>query len=198
MYLKIKIGIIALIMVARVYHAIAQNNNVNPNSLEVGLNVAGNEALFYGGHGKFIIPLSNRKHHPTFGIGLTSYFDFKGESESKAYLKNAIAMRMIPAIHFGYALNYNRFQFNFEVPIGASIAITKGTLINERVGFQRKYSNSELFWHYGIAVSPKFKINRKNQVGLNVFLPLVPDKAASGYIFGIGWTRKLSSASDSF
>lgn len=44
----------------------------------------------------------------------------------------------------------------FEVPVGTSIAITKGTLINERVGFKRDYSNTELFWHYSLAFSPKY------------------------------------------
>lgn len=192
MYLVIKIGVVAFFMMM-FNHAIAQNDQVRNNSLEVGLNVAGDETLFYGFNGKYIRSLSKRKHHPTIAFCLTTYFDFKGESESIAYLKNAVDMRIIPAIHLGYAFNFNRFQFNFEVPVGTSVAITRGTLINERVAFKRDYSYSDVLWHYGVAVSPKFMLNSRNQVGLNVFLPLVPDKAASGYLFGIGWTRSFSS-----
>ena len=117
--------------------------------------------------------------------------DRKGESESLAYLKKAIDMRIIPAVHLGYSLNFKNLQLNFEVPIGTSIALTKGTLVNERVAFKRDYSNTELFWHYGIAFSPKYRLNKANQIGLYGFLPLVPDKASSGYLYGIGWTKSL-------
>lgn len=93
-------------------------------------------------------------------------------------------MRIIPAVHLGYSLNFKKLQLNFEVPVGTSIALTKGTLLNERMGFKRNYSNTELFWHYGLAFSPKYRLNKNNQIGLYGFLPLVSDKASSGYLYG--------------
>lgn len=190
MYLTIRISIISLCMFF-FGHASAQNEGTNNSSIEIGVNVAGYETLFYGGYAKFIKPLSQNKHHFTMGISMTTYLDLKGESESGAYLRNDIDMRLIPAVHFGYSLNFNRLQLNLELPVGSSIAVTKGTLVNDKIGFKRNYSNKEIFWHYGIGFSPKYRLNNKNQIGLYGFLPLVQDKARSGYIIGIGWTKKI-------
>lgn len=169
----------------------AQQESTNHHVLELGAHVAGYETLFYGGSAKFIAPVTQHKHYPTLGLALTIYADLKGESEAGAFLKNDVDMRIIPAVLLGYSFNFRRMQFNVEVPIGSSIAITRGTLINERIGFKRAYSNTEVLWHYGLAFSPKIRLNQKNQLGLYGFLPLVPDKAWSGYLFGIGWTRTL-------
>lgn len=176
-------------------HAFAQNQSepVNHNALEMGIHVAGDETLFYGANAKYLMPLSQKKHHPTLSLSMTAYFDLKGESEAGAYLKKDVDMRIIPALHLGYSLNLKKVQLNFEIPVGTSIAITKGTLINERMGFDRVYSNTEFLWHYGLAFSPKYRLNKENQIGLNVFLPLVPDKAWSGYLFGIGWTKTFAN-----
>lgn len=191
MYSAIRITIFSLCMVFS-GHAIAQSATVNKNALEVGVHVAGDETLFYGAQGKYIVPLSQKKHYPTLGLSLIMYADLKGESESNAYLKNDVDMRIIPAVHLGYSFNIKRVQLNFELPIGTSIAITRGTLVNERAGFERNYVNTELLWHYGLAFSPKYRLNTQNQIGLYGFLPLVPDKAWSGYIYGIGWTRTFA------
>ena len=190
MYLAIRIIMVSLCVFSYEY-AFAQSERINNNSIEMGLHVAGDETLFYGANGKLIMPLSQKKHYPTLALSLTISLDRKGESESLAYLKRAVDMRIIPALHLGYSLNFKNLQLNFEVPVGTSIALTKGTLVNERVAFKRDYSNTELFWHYGIAFSPKYRLNKANQIGLYGFLPLVPDKASSGYLYGIGWTKSL-------
>ena len=160
----------------------------NHNSIEFGLIAAGDETLFYGGYGKFTMPLSQKKHYFTLGASLTSYFDFKGESTSESYLKNDVDMRILPNLVVGYALNFKKFQLNFEIPVGMSIAFTKGTLVNKKIGFERQYSNKEIFFNYGFALVPKYKINKKNLIGMYGFLPLVSDKAQSGYQFRVNWT----------
>jgi hypothetical protein len=168
-----------------------QKERINSNSLEAGFLVAGDEAIYYGGYAKYTLPLSQNKHYFTLGFSFTSYFDFKGESEPLAYLKNDIDMRLIPSVNPGYSLNFNRVQLNFEMPIGTSFAITKGTLVNERTGFERKYSNKEMFFFYGLLFAPKYKINKTNSIGIYGFYPLTDDKAQSGYQFGIGWTKSF-------
>lgn len=189
MYLIIRISITCLYLLF-FDHAFAQQNKPsNPNSLEVGIHIAGDETLFYGVNGKFNIPLSQKKHHPILGLSMTLYADWKGESEPGAYLQNDTDTRIIPAVHFGYSLNFEKVQLNTELASGSSIAITKGTLVNERIGFERDYANTAFLWHYGLAFSPKYRINEKNLIGLYAFLPLVPDKAWSGYLFGLGWTK---------
>ena len=187
MYFHIKKTLLILpLFIASI--ASAQDTTTNNKSIEFGFIVAGNEALYYGGYGKFSMPLSQKKHYFTLGASLTSYFDFKGESTSEAYLKNDVDMRILPNLIAGYSLNFNKFEFNFEIPIGLSIAITKGTLVNEKIGFERDYSNNEVFFNYGLAFTPKYRINEKNLIGLYAFLPLIEDKAQSGYQFGISWT----------
>ncbi|MGK0448690.1 MAG: hypothetical protein ACJA2M_002490 [Polaribacter sp.] len=189
MYLQIKTYSIFLVLCTLALNNLyAQKENQNSNSVEIGFIVAGNEAIYYGGYGKFTMPLSQTKHYFTLGASLTSYFDFKGESTSEAYLKNDVDMRVLPNLVAGYSLNFKKFQLNLEIPIGLSIAITKGTLVNEKIGFEREYSNKESFFNYGIAFAPKYKINEKNLIGLYGFLPLVSDKAQSGYQFGVNWT----------
>lgn len=171
----------------------SQNDRVNNNSLEIGVLAAGDEALYYGGYGKYTIPLSQNKHHFTLSFALSAYFDFKGESEPDAYLKNDIDMRILPTVNIGYSLNFNKIQLNFEVPVGLSFAYTKGTLVNERIGFERDYSNKETFFNYGLSFSPKYEINNSNSIGLYSFLPLINDKAQSGYQIGIGWTKAFGN-----
>lgn len=167
----------------------SQSKKTNQNAIEIGLIGAGDESLYYGGYGKYIMPLSQRKHYFMLGLSLATYFDFKGESEKQAYLKNDLDMRLIPAVNIGYSLNFKKVQLNFEVPIGVSIAITKGTLVNEKISFERDFSNKEVFFNYGFSFSPKYKINSSNSIGLYGFMPLINDKAQSGYQFGIGWTK---------
>ncbi|CDF80274.1 conserved hypothetical protein [Formosa agariphila KMM 3901] len=190
MYSAIRIiTIIGLLSMSNTLYAQKTNNS----SLEVGVLGAGDESLYYGGYGKFIVPLSNRTSHFTISFTLTAYFDFKGESEPDAYLADDIDMRIIPTVNFGYSLNFNKVQLNFEVPVGLSYAHTKGTLINERIGFERDYSNNEVFFNYGFSFSPKYKINNSNSIGITTFLPLIKDKAQSGYQIGIGWTKTFAN-----
>ena len=188
MYLVNRIVFVGLCMLF-FNQAVAQKRDVNPTALEIGVHAAGDETLFFGANAKYILPLSQKRHYPTLGLALTMSFDLKGESESGAYLKNDVDMRIIPAIHPGYSLNFNKLQLNFEFTVGASFAITKGTLVNEKIGFERDYRNAEILWHYGLAFSPKYRLSKEHQIGLNTFLPLVPDKTWSGYLFGIGWTK---------
>jgi hypothetical protein len=190
MFFQIKIKSIVLIMcVLTLNNVSAQKENQNHNSIEFGLIAAGDEALYYGAYSKFTMPLSQKKHYFTVGASLTCYSDFKGESTSEAYLKKDMDMRILPNLVPAYSLNFRKFQFNLEIPIGLSVAITKGTLVNEKIGFEQEYSNKEVFLNYGIALVPKYKINERNLIGLHSFLPLVSDKAQSGYQFGANWTR---------
>jgi hypothetical protein len=183
------ITIIGLLSISNTLYAQKTNNN----SLEVGVLGAGDESLYYGGYSKFIVPLSDKTNHFTISFALTAYFDFKGESEPDAYLVDDIDMRLIPTVNFGYSLNFNKVQLNFEVPVGLSYAHTKGTLVNERIGFERDYSNNEVFFNYGFSFSPKYKINNSNSIGINTFLPFIKDKAQSGYQIGIGWTKTFAN-----
>ena len=183
------ITIIGLLSISNTLYAQKTNNN----SLEVGVLGAGDESLYYGGYSKFIVPLSDKTNHFTISFALTAYFDFKGESEPDAYLVDDIDMRLIPTFNFGYSLNFNKVQLNFEVPVGLSYAHTKGTLVNERIGFERDYSNNEVFFNYGFSFSPKYKINNTNSIGLTTFLPFIKDKAQSGYQIGIGWTTTFAN-----
>ena len=183
------ITIIGLLSISNTLYAQKTNNN----SLEVGVLGAGDESLYYGGYSKFIVPLSDKTNHFTISFALTAYFDFKGESEPDAYLVDDIDMRLIPTVNFGYSLNFNKVQLNFEVPVGLSYAHTKGTLVNERIGFERDYSNNEVFFNYGFSFSPKYKINNSNSIGLTTFLPFIKDKAQSGYQIGIGWTKTFAN-----
>ena len=182
------ITIIGLLSISNTLYAQKTNNN----SLEVGVLGAGDESLYYGGYSKFIVPLSDKTNHFTISFALTAYFDFKGESEPGAYLVDDIDMRLIPTVNFGYSLNFNKVQLNFEVPVGLSYAHTKGTLVNERIGFERDYSNNEVFFNYGFSFSPKYKINNSNSIGITTFLPFIKDKAQSGYQFGIVWTKTFA------
>ena len=183
------ITIIGLLSISNTLYAQKTNNN----SLEVGVLGAGDESLYYGGYSKFIVPLSDKTNHFTISFALTAYFDFKGESEPDAYLVDDIDMRLIPTVNFGYSLNFNKVQLNFEVPVGLSYAHTKGTLVNERIGFERDYSNNEVFFNYGFSFSPKYKINNSNSIGITTFLPFIQDKAQSGYQIGIGWTKTFAN-----
>jgi len=179
------ITIIGLLSISNTLYAQKTNNN----SIEVGVLGAGAESFYYGGYSKFIVPLTNKTNYFTISFALTAYFDFKGESEPNAYLIDDIDMRLIPTVNFGYSLNFKRFQLNFEVPIGLSYAHTRGTLVNERIGFERDYSNNEVFFNCGFSFSPKYKINNSNSIGLTTFLPFLKGKAQSGYQIGIGWTK---------
>ena len=165
----------------------------NNNYLEIGVLGAGDESFYYGGYSKFIVPLSNKTNYFTISFALTAYFDFKGESEPNAYLVDDIDMRLIPTVNFGYSLNFNKVQLNFEVPIGLSYAHTKGAMVNETIGFERDYSNNEVFFNYGFSFSPKYKINSSNSIGLTTFLPFIKDKAQSGYQIGIGLTKTFAN-----
>ena len=166
MFFPIKIKIIALVLCTlALTNMNAQKEIQNNNSIEIGLIAAGNETLFYGAYGKFTMPLSQKKHHFTLGASLTSYSDFKGESTSEAYLKDDVDMRILPNIITAYSLNFKKIQLNIEMPIGLNFAIAKGTLVNEKIGFEREYSNKEVFFNYGIVLTPKYKINDKTSIG---------------------------------
>jgi len=169
----------------------AQKSPQNNSEFEVGGAIAGAEALYYGFYSRYSVPITKTNHYLKAGIGLTAYFDFKGESTNQAYLKDDIDMRIIPYFYLGYNFTFNRFDVSLELPIGTSIAITKGTLVNENIGFERTYSNAEFLWHYGLALSTKYSINNKNKVGLYGFMPLVKDLAWTSPMTGIGWTIKL-------
>ena len=190
--MKTKI-IITLLHFLILTEIIAQNKSNTNKSIEAGFLVAGNETIFYGSYVKYNIPLSYNKNFFYIAPTITAYFDFKGESTSQAYLKNTLDMRILLTINPGYSFNSGKFQINLEVPIGISVAITKGTLVNQKIGFQQDYSNREIFFNYGVQLSPKFRVDQKNLIGLSTFLPLVKDKAQSGYQLGLNWTRNIEN-----
>lgn len=185
--------IIALLHLLILTQVIAQNKSNTNKSIETGFLVAGDETIFYGSFVKYNIPLSQNRNFFYVAPTLTAYFDFKGESTGQAYLKNALDMRILLTINPGFSLNSGKFQLNLEVPLGISVAITKGTLVNEKIGFQQDYSNREIFFNFGVQLSPKFRVNQKNLIGLSAFLPLIKDKAQSGYQLGLGWTRNIDN-----
>jgi len=162
MYFQIKKTL--LIVTLFITSIASAQDTTNKKTIDFGLNIAGDETIFYGVYGKYSIPLSQKKHHFITGVSLTTYFDFIGESTAEAYLKDDIDMRIIPNIFLGYSLNFKKIQINFEIPIGASFAITKGTLVNEKIGFERDFSNKEVFLNYGAIINPKYQIGI--QIGL--------------------------------
>jgi len=169
--------------------AFAQKIWQNNSEFEVGGAFVQAEASYYGVYSKYNIALTKSKHYLKAGVGLTMYFDLKGETTSQVKLKNDFDMRIIPYFYLAYNFNFNRFDISLELPIGTSIAITKGTLVNDRVGFERSYSNTEYLWHYGIGLSTKYRVNENNKIGVYGFFPLVKDFAWSSPLVGIGWTR---------
>lgn len=163
----------------------------NHQSLEIGLAISGLESIYYGLYGKYNIPISKKKHHFNIGFSLTSYFDFIGESRPDLYLKNNVDMRLIPAAYLGYSFTFKKTLLGVEIPLGTSLAITKGTLVSERIGFEQDYSNVVFLWHYGIETFVKYQLTTQHQIGLRVFIPLTKDKVGSSYLIGIGWTVKI-------
>ncbi|MEM8523386.1 MAG: hypothetical protein AAGG68_02025 [Bacteroidota bacterium] len=163
----------------------------NAPEFETGIAAAGSEAFYLGGYSKYRTPISQGKNYFSFGIGMTYYFDFKGESYEKSYLKNDVDVRLIPNVFIAYDVNVKDFNFAIEVPIGASIAITKGTLVNERVNFERSYSNTEILPYFGLGLSARYRLNDYNKIGLYGFLDILKDNAWSPPMTGIGWTRVL-------
>ena len=77
----------------------SQNDRINKNSLEIDVLAVRDETLYYGGHSKYSISFSQNQHHCAISFSLSTYFDFKGESEPKAYLKNDIDMRITPTVN---------------------------------------------------------------------------------------------------
>ncbi len=172
---------------------IAQEVSLENNEFEAGIALAGDEATYYGVYSKFDIVLTPSKHGLKAGVGLTTYFDFTGESSRQAYLKKDVDMRIISYLYLGYDFLFNRFNISIELPLGVSIAVTKGTLVNEKIGFERAYSNTEYLWHYGIGLSTKYRINATNKIGFCGFYPLVKDFAWTAPLVGIGWSQMIKT-----
>lgn len=170
-----------------------QTEGKNATELEVGIASAGSEAAYYGVYSKINYPLSDSKNYFYGGFGLTIYADFNGESEEQSYLKNDVDMRIIPNLFLGYNITLNKFNIAFELPIGTSIAITKGKLVNTKVDFEREYLSKNFLWHYGIGISTKYQAFDKNKIGLYGFLPLVEDDAWSPPMLGLSWIKDLGS-----
>ena len=191
MYLIIKQFYIFVFILLNFSAFSQQEQDENFNQLEFGFVYATAEANYYGLFGKYSFPITKKKNHFRIGVSFTSYFDFVGESEPNAELTNDVDMRLIPAVFIGYNFRLNKFNFSLEVPVGTSIAITKGTLENTNIGFTRSYSNKDIFWHFGGSAVIRYAINKKNEIGLYVFVPLLKDIAWSLPPFGIGWMINL-------
>ena len=157
----------------------------------IGAAVAGEEAFYMGGYSRFSLPLGDSPHHFRAGLGINFYFDFVGEATVMARLESDVDMRIIPHIFLAYNFRLGNFDLAVEAPLGASIAITQGKLVNERIGFERTYRNSETFWHYGLAFSPTYQIAELDKIGLYAFFPLVIDRAWTAPLLGLGYTKKI-------
>ncbi|MEN0049329.1 MAG: hypothetical protein AAF806_19875 [Bacteroidota bacterium] len=173
------------------FFALYANGQNSAPEFETGIAIAGSEAFYLGGYSKYRAPISEGKNYFSFSIGLTYYFDFRGESYEKSYLKKDVDMRLIPNVFIAYDVNLKDFNFAIEVPIGASIAIARGTLVNERVGFERDYKNVDFLPHFGIGLSARYRLNASNKIGLYGFMDILKDDAWSPPMTGIGWTRVL-------
>lgn len=192
MFLTIR-RIVTIVFLLALHCSFAQNQStfISIKEVEIGGAFAGGESSYYGLYLKYSRSLSSSRHYPKAGFGLTAYADFKGESTDLAYLQNDIDMRLIAYLFVGYNFTFDRFDISLELPIGTSIAATKGTLVNERIGFEKEYSTTEHFWHYGLAFSTKFRLSKKNRIGIYGVKPIVKDVAWSPPMIGIGWTRKF-------
>lgn len=191
MYSIIRNQITLLFLILFSSHSFGQSIEQGISEFEAGLAVAGAEAFYCGVYSKYHVRITKSKHSLKAGIGLNAYFDFAGESEAQAYLENDVDMRMIPHIFIGYELTFRRFGISVELPVGTSIAITKGKLINERIGFERRYSNTEYFWHHGLEASVKYRLNDRNKIGLRAYMPTVKDYAQTSPMLGLGWIWAL-------
>lgn len=160
-------------------------------SVEIGGAIASAEATYYGFYAKYKKVFLNNRISPVAGLGLTSYADFKGESTEQAYLKDDLDMRVISFFYAGGQLRYGRLLSSLEFPLGVSWARTKGTFVNERIGFTRDYSNNDLLWHFGISVSCQYQFDNKFSIGINSFLPLTQDVAWSPPMLGVGLVRYI-------
>lgn len=184
--------ILAVMLVSCTVFANDTQNGMTLGELEVGPAVAGEEALYFGFYSKYSVPLTRSLIYPYAGLGLTGYFDFIGP-EPQANLEDHVDMRVIPAAHLGLNLAIYRFDIRIEVPVGKSIAHTRGTLVNKRLGIKESYSTTEVFWHYGTAMSLRYRFDHQNGISLYGFYPLVEDVAHSSPTIGIGWTRLFTS-----
>lgn len=172
---------------------LGQEQNKKPIELELGIAGAGAEAGYLGLYSKVNYPLSHSKKYFYCGIGLNIYADFIGEIEARSRLRNDIDMRMIPNLFIAYNNSKKNFDVSVEIPIGISIAITKGTLVNTNVNFERAYSNTEILWHYGLATSIKYKVSDKSKIGFYLFSSLVIDKAWSPPMIGLSWVKNFNT-----
>lgn len=170
-----------------------QDGQRNFNELEIGVVAAGAEAAYYGAYSKVNYNFSDKSNYFYAGIGLTIYADFRGEIAEQSKLENDVDMRIIPNVYLGYNVSWNKFDFGIEMPIGTSIAITRGKLVNTRVGFEREYSNSEFLLHYGLGFSVKYQLPSDNKIGIYTFQPILKDGAWSPPTYGLSWTNLLDS-----
>lgn len=171
----------------------AQSYELSPptagNSLEIGILNAYGEAEYVGLYAKFSKPLTHGKHYLSVGAAFTTYFDFVGESGVNSRLQKDVDARFIPAIFLAGQVNFGRFSGSLETHLGSSIAHTRGTLVNNNIGFTGSYRNTEIFWHYGLGSSLKYMVKKGHSLGIYGFLPMVKDVAWSLPTIGIGWTR---------
>jgi len=192
MYL-IKIITIAFVCIFYTNSILGQDVDKNLIEFELGLATAGSEALYYGVYSKVNFPLSKAKNYFYGGFGLTVYADFVGEITSESKLENDIDLRIIPYVFLGYNFSVRRFDFALELPVGTSIAITKGKLVNTNVGFEREYSNTNFLLHNGLGISTKYKVTDKGKFGLYLFLPINNDDAWSPPMIGLSWIKEIAS-----
>jgi len=172
---------------------LGQDEMKKPIELELGIAGAGAEAGYLGLYSKVNYPLSHSKKYFYGGFGLTIYADFIGEIEARSKLRNDVDMRIIPNLFIAHNTTMKNFDVSVEIPIGISLAITKGTLVNTNVNFEREYSNTEVLWHYGLASSIKYKVSNKSKIGFYLFSSLVIDKAWSPPMIGLSWVKNFNS-----
>jgi|GEM_PF-1268229 len=191
-YFLITLGLLPTLLFGQIEQIPPMEKVKMPHNLHIGANIGGAEALYYGIQLKYGIPLMKTRHHLTALFSLTSYFNLRGEATEGSYLKNDVDMRLIPAMGLGYVLTFKKVRLMFEVPVGTSIAITKGILVNDRIGFERPYSNTDMLLHFGLGFSAKYRVKPRHMLGIYGFMPILKDRAWSPPFGGIGWTLLIS------
>lgn len=170
----------------------AQSNNKIGLELDLGAVAGQGEVFYYGANTRVNATFRQwGNHYPTIGIGVQVYANFTGEIDAQTQLQNDVDMRIIPALYLGYGIIFNKFNIKFEIPVGVNITVTKGKLINEKIGFERNFNHSTVLPHVGAALHLQYQLHPKHRLGVFGFYPFTKDLAWSVPLGGLYWSYLL-------
>ncbi|MCH2043411.1 MAG: hypothetical protein MK212_04670 [Saprospiraceae bacterium] len=173
---------------------LAQSNNKIGLELDLGAVAGQGEVFYYGANTRVNASFRQwENHYPTIGIGVQIYANFTGEIDAQTQLQDDVDMRIIPALYLGYGIRFSKFNLKLEIPVGVTFAITKGKLINEKIGFERSFSHSTVLPHVGGAFHLQYQLHPKHRIGLFGFYPFTKDMAWSVPLGGLYWSYLLKS-----